>query len=125
MLGLLETIFGTIKIGVTHCYTPSLENWRERPPFECASTEGDTSLSVASSDYWPASTSSVDDILDDLSLLLTSDRLGDKNRALVKSVVEQEYNTGDVAKAVRMAQQLIFATPEFHSTGGKLPVNVL
>ncbi len=48
---------------------------------------------------------------------MTSGRLTYKNRALIKSTVEAEYDTGSIAKAVRMAQQLVFATPEFHSTG--------
>ena len=51
LLDLLETVFGTVKFGITHCYSPTLENWRARPPFSCANTEGDTSLSPASSDY--------------------------------------------------------------------------
>ncbi len=117
VLNLHEIMFNTVKFGVTHCYKPTISNWRARPPFDCATTEGDTSLSPAISEYWPTSTASVDDILNELDVLLTSGRLGDKNRAVIKSIVKQEYSTGDVAKAVRMAQQLIFATPEFHSTG--------
>ena len=59
---------------------------------------------------------SLDDILDELDILLTSGRLTDKNRELIKSHVSLVFDTGDVAKAVRVAQELIFASPEFHST---------
>ena len=110
-LTLLDSIFSVVKFGVSDCYSPSLEGWgvSMKSVFSCATSEGDTSLSPAKADYWPSSsTASVDDILDDLSVLLTAGRLGDTNRATIKPFVEQVYNTGDVSKAVRVAQQLIF-----------------
>ena len=54
-------------------------------------------------------------MLDELSLLLTSSRLSSTNRAIIKANVEK-FSDGDKAKALRIAQQLIAATPEFHST---------
>jgi uncharacterized protein (DUF1800 family)/uncharacterized protein (DUF1501 family) len=115
-LYLLDSIFSMIKFGMSNCYSPSLDGWNVQQAFSCASVEGDTSLSPAKVDFWPSSTASVDDILDELSVLLTAGRLGDKNRATIKLFVEQVYNTGDVSRAVRVAQQLIFSSPEFHST---------
>ena len=117
IMNLLDSTFSIVKFGITDCYKPSFEGWGVSQPFACADEEGDTSLSPAKPDYWPSSTTSVDHILNELDVLLTAGRLGDKNRALIKGIVEQEYNMGGVAKAVRMAQQLIFATPEFHATG--------
>lgn len=93
----------------------SFEAWRDGYPFECPSSEGQTDLSPARATYWP-STESVDVILDELALLLTAGRLGETNRAIIKPAVEEAFNSGDVAKAVRIAQQLVSASPEFHST---------
>ncbi len=117
LLELHEAIFGLVKFGVKNCYKDSLSGYRVGLPWGLSCTEeGDTETAPARSTYWPPSTASVDDILDDLSVLLTSGRLTPKNRAVIKSVVEPEFNTGNVAKSIRMAQQLLFATPEFHST---------
>ena len=118
VLELHEAVFGLIKFGIKECYNDSLENYRVALPFSMrCDEEGDTNTAPARPTYWPPSTASIDDILDDLGILLTSGRLTPKNRAIIKSVVEPEYNTGNVAKSIRMAQQLLFATPEFHSTG--------
>ena len=117
VLDLLDSMFSVVKFGITNCYKPSLEGLRGANPFSCASTEGDTSLSMAAPQYEPPSTSSVDDILDDLAVLLTAGRLTDKNRAIIKPYVQQFFDEGDVAKATRVAQQLIFASPEYHATG--------
>lgn len=117
LLELHEGIFGMVKFGLKTCYKDSLASYRIGLPWKWScDEEGDTETATARTTYWPPSTASVDDILDDLSMLLTSGRLSPKNRAVIKSVVEPEFNTGNVAKSIRMAQQLLFATPEFHST---------
>ncbi len=117
LLELHEGIFGLVKFGLKGCYADSLQGYRVGLPWTMAcSEEGDTETAPAHSTYWPPSTASVDDILDDLSMLLTSGRLTPKNRAVIKSVVEPEFTNGNVAKSIRMAQQLLFSAPEFHST---------
>ncbi|KAL7541680.1 LOW QUALITY PROTEIN: hypothetical protein ACHAXR_011131 [Thalassiosira sp. AJA248-18] len=117
VLDLHEAMFSTIKFGISTCYQPSFEGLRGVNPFGCASTEGDTSKSWMVPEYWPSSTATVDDILDELAILLTSGRLSDNNRAIIKPYVQAEFDGGDVAKAVRAAQELVFSTPEFHATG--------
>lgn len=117
-LDLLDSMFSVVKFGVSPCYNPTLDRNRGTlPGFGCASSEGDTSKSIAVPSYFPPPSASVDDILDELDILLTSGRLTDKNRELIKSHVSLVFDTGDVSKAVRVAQELIFASPEFHSTG--------
>ena len=83
----------------------------------CASTEGDVSLSPAVISYQPSITSSVDGLIDELSMLLTSGRLSDRNKALVRSAILPYYSAGDIGRATRIAQQLLFSAPEFHATG--------
>ena len=106
---------------------PSFEGWRTsvgdfgfrlQPPFgrNCPNTEGDYSLSPATITWTPSSTASVDDILEELNVILTAGRLSTSNKALIKTVMEQYFSSGDVGKAVRIAQQLIFSSPEYHAT---------
>ena len=116
ILHLLDASYSTTKFGIVNCGKTGLsfENWKHYTPFDCPSDEGDTSLSPAKMSYTPQSIDSVDSIIDELDLLLTSGRLqGSANRAVIKSIVEPMM--GDVAKATRAAQQLVVSTPEFHS----------
>ena len=48
--------------------------------------------------------------------MLTAGRLGDTNRAIVKGAIEPCF-AGNRPKAIRIAQQLITSSPEFHTTG--------
>lgn len=116
VLFLLDAYFSTVKFGIVDCYKmASFESWRHTYPFDCPSEEGDSSFSPAKLAFTPQSSASVDDMLDELDVLLTSGRLQDGgNRALIKSLVEPLME--DVTKAVRAAQQLILSTPEYHST---------
>ena len=118
VINMLEAMYNTIKFGVTDtkCVSPSFEAYRGGGPFSCASEEGDTSLSPARSTYWPSQTNDVDEILDEISLLLTSGRLGVSNREIIRPLVQAELSTGDIAKSIRVAQELIIGSPEFHAT---------
>ena len=53
-------------------------------------------------------------VIDKLSLLLTSGRMSPTSREIVGQIFEEE---DDAEKALRLAQQLIIMTPEFHTTG--------
>ena len=116
ILFLLDSYLSTIKFGIVDCYSMySFEGWKHHYPFVCPTEEGDTSLSPARISYEPQSIDSVDSIIDELDLLLTSGRLqGSTNRALIKNIIGPIMGT-DVAKAVRAAQQLVVSTPEYHS----------
>jgi hypothetical protein len=124
VLWLIDSLLNTVKTGITNCYTYTFDQARsdERGGNQnwawdyCAKEEGDTSLSSARATYWPSSTASADTIINELGLLLTSDRLTEENRAIIRAHVEKEMNNGDVSKAVRVAQELILSTPEFHAT---------
>lgn len=134
ILTLLDSMYNTIRFGITNTDTkdcrdivPSFEGWRTgvgdfgfklQLPFgrNCPNTEGDYSLSPATISWTPSSTASVDDILEELNVILTAGRLSTSNKALIKTVMEQYFSSGDVGKAVRIAQQLIFSSPEYHVT---------
>jgi len=121
VLELMEGMMSITKFGVVDCERVASTSYSRlvykfEHVFNCPSTEGDTSHSPAIMSYWPSSTSSVDDILDELALLMTAGRLSPQNRAIIKPIVSVPFNSGDVARAVRAAQQLIWSSPEVHAT---------
>ena len=110
---LLNGLFSTVKFGLTDCYGGFGDKL-----LGCEMEEGVTNLGAGSLTYSVANDVSLDSALDDLSLMLTAGRLGTKNRGIIRSTIESEFINGDRAKAIRIGQQLIAATPEFHSWGG-------
>lgn len=82
----------------------------------CPIEEGDTDDGQGYLTYTIPSGASVDEALDDLALLLTGGKLSMTNRGIIRSVMNQYY-TSDKNKATRIAQQLLLATPEFHTWG--------
>jgi len=118
LLYLLDAMSTTVKFGVNDCpRLPRFEGWRVSSPFQCSTVEGNTDFSPARFSYWPSSVESVQSIVSELSLLLTSSRMTASNEALIASLVQPIFDTGDVAKAIRAAQQYILTTPEAHTTG--------
>lgn len=102
-----------IKFGLTSCHNGignSLTNG------ECPVQDGDYDESDGWLRYAPPEDATIDDLLDDLSLWMTAGRLTESSHNFVKETVEKLYNDGDRAKAVRIAQQLVASTPEFHTT---------
>ena len=55
-------------------------------------------------------------IVDELATLLTSGRLSSESRQLVMAAYNDAVNQTDPAAGLRIAQQLMVATPEFHTT---------
>ena len=118
LLYFVDAMSNTVKFGINDCPRVSrFEGWRNASPFQCTTVEGITDYSPAHFSYWPSSVESVQDILDELSLLLTGGRLGGSNMALIASLVQPIFDTGDIPKAVRAAQQYILTAPEAHTTG--------
>ena len=108
---LIDGILTTYKNGLTNC-----ENgFGYRLEGGCPTVEGDYSTAEGVLAYAPEATT-VDALIDELSLMLTAGRLGDTNRAIVKGAIEP-YFAGNRPKAIRIAQQLITSSPEFHTTG--------
>ncbi len=110
---LLDGLLTTIKFGVTRCYQGFGTKGFDCPTVEGAPTDGQE----AALTYSVQATSSLDGILDEMSLLLTSGRLSDQNKEIIKNTVENIYLNVDPDRAIRIAQQLILMSPEFHVWG--------
>lgn len=62
-------------------------------------------------------------IIDDLATLLTSGRLSQTNRALIEAQYSGVFQSEGAEAALRVAQQLLVTTPEFHTTSLNRPSN--
>ncbi len=84
---------------------------------ECQSKyEGDFESSMGRLAYEPSSSHEDSEIVDQLSTLLTSGRMSGSKRTLIQDAYREAHgNFGDKNHALRVAQQLIISTPEFHS----------
>ena len=75
---------------------------------------GEYSHSMGNLTYVPT-TSTAEDIVDELAVLLTSGRLQDSHRQRILQEIEP-FEFHNPEKALRLAQQLVVSTPEFHVT---------
>ncbi|KAL7568310.1 hypothetical protein ACA910_018446 [Epithemia clementina (nom. ined.)] len=70
----------------------------------------------------PNSSLSASQVVDQLSVIMTSGRLSSASRALIEQTYKDEMiATSNHALATIRAQQLILTTPEFHTTGRTAP----
>jgi len=108
---LLNGIIRMTKGGLDPCHGGFSEYWGGA----CTWDDGDTSLSLGALKFSNRG-GSQDEILDQLILTLTSNRLADDKRALIKSSTFVEFHSGDRKKAIRAMMQLVASTPEFQTT---------
>lgn len=112
LLHLVNGLFSTVKFGLHVCGagfgTVTFGGGA------CPKSEG-TIATDALAELGFTATNDIDAMLDELSLLLTSSRLSSSNRAIIKANVDK-FSGGNKDKSLRIAQQLIAASPEFHST---------
>merc|ERR1712157_594871 len=80
--------------------------------YSCYNLPGDYDESGYLS-YSPSTTNS-EEIINELSTLLTAGRLSDVNKNIIKGMFDAQE---DKSAAFMMAQQLIVTSPEFHTTG--------
>lgn len=120
IVSLLNGMFSMVKYGLSRCYGGFGTDWSP-----C--TEGDFSRATAHLSFarpYDADTTLMEDqaenVVRELSTILTSGRLSAENKELIKEAYIAKLNDTDATdpagSALRMAQQLILTTPEFHTT---------
>lgn len=114
MINLLNGMWSMMNWGLTQCYGGfKAKGWG----IECAKREGSQQTdATATLTYEADSNASIDEVLSELALMLTAGRLSDNNRIIVRNAMQSTFNSGDIAKAVRIAVKLIVTSPEFSST---------
>jgi hypothetical protein len=111
---MMNVIISYLKYGVSSCYGG----------FGYADSEvcqiGARTQNSGGSTYIPKNNGlqTAAEIVDELATLLTSGRLGDDKRDVIRLTYESSIASGkSEGEALADAQQLIVATPEFHTTG--------
>jgi len=109
IIGLLNGVFSMVKYGLSECYG----GFGNKTPRKCKQfKEGDYGKALGELKFSPSS-SNPNDIVDELSTLLTAGRLSAESR----QIIEDAYiHSSDDGAGLRLAQQLILTTAEFHTT---------
>lgn len=118
IVGFLNGIFSLIDLGLTRCYggfgNKSLNQCKHYEPGRGFSKDPEK-FSFGMLRYSPRSTSS-EDIVDDLAILLTGGRMSAISRASLVAAYASEVDNSDEAGALRLLQKLMISSPGFHST---------
>mmetsp|Transcript_19333 Transcript_19333/g.27328 ORF Transcript_19333/g.27328 Transcript_19333/m.27328 type:complete len:1758 (+) Transcript_19333:76-5349(+) len=112
-INIVEGLFRLIKYGLSSC--DGALNSGYMGPGSCArnsGTEGNNLKRFGYIDFLPTNS----DVVDELATLLTSGRLSAENRRIVKNAYDDVKNSNGADQALRVAQQLIASSAEFHST---------
>lgn len=106
--GVLNGLFSLVKYGLVDCD----EGFGDR--VSCRGIEeGDFARSSGRLVFSPRDGTN---LIDDLATLLTAGRLNQDSKELIRSQYQKYANADDEEAGLRLAQQLIITTPEFHST---------
>lgn len=117
VLGTLNGLFSLIKFGLMECFS-GFGPWIEFNDRCWLETEFTSDYSAGRLSFEPQNSHTrTEEIVDELATLLTAGRLNDESRKMIKDHFESAANDG---YGLRLAQQLIVSTPEFHSTNNIL-----
>lgn len=109
---LLDGMFRMVKNGLDDCDA----GFANYGPLSCERTDGETSSSLGALGYTNES-GSHQEVLDDLAITLTANRLDKAKRDLILVSTANDFLFGDRNKAIRSMMQLIASTAEFQTTG--------
>jgi len=109
-ISLLNGMLSLVKFGLTSCY----EGFGPKS-YNCNVKEGQFSGSSGSLTFNPSNKEDPETIIAEFATLLTSGRVSNERRNIIKKVFDEEQ---DPEKALSLVKQLLLTTPEFHATGG-------
>jgi uncharacterized protein (DUF1501 family)/uncharacterized protein (DUF1800 family) len=114
-VALLNGMFSLLKYGLDYAYGGFGLKPRDGNDLVVDRVLGQTALASGSTQYNPGESASPSVVVDELSTLLTSGRLGTRKRELLEGAYVEFLSTGTQRQALINLQQLIITTPEFHS----------
>ena len=116
-VGLLNGIFSLIKYGLGNCNGGFGGTWHSCNEGNFIGSQGYLSFARPFNNDTTSLDDHVSAVVDELSTLLTSGRLSLASRQIVKSAYKERLvdPSGGADAALRLAQQLIATTPEFHT----------
>eukprot|EP00804_Cyclotella_cryptica_P014145 CCRYP_005584-RA/>CCRYP_005584-RA protein AED:0.03 eAED:0.03 QI:259/1/1/1/0.94/0.9/20/117/3951 len=117
-VGLLNGIFSLIKYGLSNCNGGFGNNWKSCNEGNFIGASAYLSFSRAFDSEFTTPDEYANAVIDELSTLLTSGRLSAANKQVIKDAFIEKLldPTGGADSALRLAQQLIATSPEFHTT---------
>jgi hypothetical protein len=117
VVGLLNGLFSLVDIGMSDCFggigdknTIQCDGYLTTSPEEMDST-GFLTFNPTN-----PSTSSGEEVVDEIALLLTGGRLNSNTKTVLCEAYDQENESKGQKAALQLVQKLVVATPEFHST---------
>jgi len=116
IIGLQNGLMSMIDVGLNNCYG----GLGMRTVWNCRQFQDNYSPEVYSNgelSFNPTYDNTAADVVNELAFLLTGGRLSTNSRTAIETAYDSALSSGDADKALRMAQKLILATPEFHSSG--------
>jgi hypothetical protein len=115
IIGFLNGLFALIDIGMTNCYgglgdlnTYYCDGYKY---WELSRMNTRGYLTFSPTDFLNST-----QIVDEISLLLTGGRLNSITKAVITEAYNKALNDNGAVDAVKAAQKLVLATPEYHST---------
>ena len=121
IVGLMNGLYSLTKYGLTECFG----GLSKRTGGCNRLTDGDFSAARGNLTYSPTDPADANATVDELATLLTAGRLNPESRRII---TEEYSKQSDPESGLRIAQQLVLSSPEFHSTnmvqfsGEKRPV---
>ena len=114
IIGLLNGLISMVSLGLTECYA----GFGDRTTHRCENFESIYDLrngeyTRGKLSFTPSNSSSGATVVDELAMLLTAGRLNSSSRDVIINAYD---SASSAALGLKMAQKLIAATPEFHST---------
>ena len=119
-VGLLNGMFSLVKYGLSRCYGGFGDPWTSCNEGSTSSAAARLSFSRSFNRNTTTPQAQAENVVGELSTILTSGRLSAANKAVIKDEYLKKLNqtgiTDPAGAALRMAQQLVLASPEFHTT---------
>jgi uncharacterized protein (DUF1501 family) len=115
-IGLLNGMFSLIKYGLSNCNGGFGSNWGWCTEGSFVGAQAYLSFSRPFDSQTTTAEEHAEAVISELSTLLTSGRLSTASKQVVKEAYIENLSNGDADSALRLAQQLIVTTPEFHTT---------
>ncbi|KAL7474020.1 hypothetical protein ACHAWX_000009, partial [Stephanocyclus meneghinianus] len=117
-VGLLNGIFSLIKYGLSNCNGGFGGSWKSCSEGNFIGASAYLSFSRPFNSQVTTPDKHADAVINELSTLLTSGRLSAANKLVIRNAYIEKLldPAGGADSALRLAQQLIATSPEFHTT---------
>jgi len=125
LIGYLNGLSSLVDYGLTSCEN-GFGDTIQQPSRQCGywrRKRGDTRQNADGVLAFVPQAASADKIVDELDLLLTTGRLSNNSKSVISAAYNDTLATGGSSSdALKKAQKLMFAAPEFHATNNNLNV---